>query len=105
MSLEHPLQLEIQQGESKTLEFKQQPPKGEQLAKTLVAFANTSGGKLIIGVDDERQILGIKDDEFELMDRIASIIHDLCMPTLLPNIYLETVQNQTLLIIQIYRGS
>jgi ATP-dependent DNA helicase RecG len=105
MSLEHPLQLEIQQGESKTLEFKQQPPKGEQLAKTLIAFANTSGGKLIIGVDDERQILGIEDDEFELMDRIASIIHDLCMPTLLPNIYLETVQNQTLLIIQVYRGS
>lgn len=57
---------EIQQGESKTLEFKQQLPKGEQLAKTLIAFANTSGGKLIVGVNDERQIVGIKTYEIPM---------------------------------------
>jgi ATP-dependent DNA helicase RecG len=39
---------EIQRGESKTLEFKRELPKGDQLAKTLVAFANGSGGKLVI---------------------------------------------------------
>ena len=96
---------EIQQGESKTLEFKQQLPKGEQLAKTLIAFANTSGGKLIVGVDDDRQITGIQADEFELMDKIASIVHENCLPTLLPSIYLETLDNKTLVIVQVHRGS
>lgn len=96
---------EIQLGESKTLEFKQQLPKGEQLVKSLIAFANTSGGKLLIGVDDERQIIGIQGDEFELMDQVASIVHANCLPTLLPSIYLETLDNKIVLIVQVHRGS
>ena len=105
MNFSSALWQEIQQGESKTLEFKQQLPKGEQLAKTLIAFANTSGGKLIVGVDDDRQITGIQADEFELMDKIASIVHENCLPTLLPSIYLETLDNKTLVIVQVHRGS
>lgn len=61
MENKHPLYIEIQQGESKTLEFKQQLPKGDALAKTLVPFANTAGGKLIIGVDDQRNLVGLGD--------------------------------------------
>lgn len=76
MVTNNPLWQEIQKGESKTLEFKQQLPQGEQLAKTLVAFANTSGGKLIVGVDDKRNIVGIQGDEFELMDKVSSILHE-----------------------------
>ena len=52
------------QGEGKTLEYKAELPKGKQLAKTLIAFANGSGGKLVIGVDDKRQLIGIKDADF-----------------------------------------
>ena len=100
-----PLWQEIQRGENKTLEFKRELPKGEQLAKTLIAFANTSGGKLVIGVDDQRQIVGIQGDEFELMDQVASMVHSQCFPTLLPNIYLETLHQQTLLVVQVSRGS
>ena len=62
MSSDQPLLLEIQKGESKILEFKQQLPKGQQIAKTLIAFANSSGGKLIVGVTDDRQLVGIQDD-------------------------------------------
>ena len=40
----------ISAGESKTLEFKRELPKYDQIAKTIVAFANTSGGCLLIGV-------------------------------------------------------
>ncbi len=105
MNFSNPLYQEIQQGESKTLELKRELPKGEQLAKTLVAFANTSGGKLVIGVDDQRQIIGIHGDEFELMDQVASMLHAQCLPTLLPSIYLETANNKTLLIVQVHRGS
>ncbi|MGE4502618.1 MAG: RNA-binding domain-containing protein [Thiomicrospira sp.] len=99
------LQQQIDAGESKTLELKRQLPKGEQLAKTLIAFANTAGGKLVIGVDNQRQILGIEDDEFEMMDKIASMVHELCQPSLMPSIYLETLQNKTLVVVQVFRGN
>lgn len=105
MTFDNPLFQEIQQGESKTLEFKRELPKGDQLAKTLVAFANGSGGKLIIGVDNQRKVVGIQGDEFELMDQISSMVHSQCLPTLLPSIYLETIDNKTLLIVQVSRGS
>lgn len=105
MSFEHPLWQEIQQGEGKTLEFKQQLPKGDQLVKTLIAFANTSGGKLIIGVKDQRQVVGVQGDEFDLMDQIASMLYSHCEPTLLPNIYLESLQDKTLVVVQVHRGS
>lgn len=44
---------QIKKGESKTLELKAALPKNENIAKTVIAFSNTSGGKLIIGVNDK----------------------------------------------------
>ena len=43
--------------------------------KMIVAFANTQGGKLIVGVDDKtHQIVGVENDVlFQLMDGIANI--------------------------------
>lgn len=41
-------------GESKNIEYKVSlPDKSEKYMKTIVAFANTQGGKLIVGVDDK----------------------------------------------------
>ena len=101
MSSDHPLLLEIQKGESQTLEFKEQLPKGQQVAKTLIAFANTSGGKLVVGVSDDRQLVGIQDDIFELQDQITSMINELCMPNILPYIYIENIQGIELLVIDV----
>ena len=105
MSSDHPLLQEIQKGESQTLEFKEQLPKGQQVAKTLIAFANTSGGKLVVGVSDDRQLVGIQDDIFELQDQITSMINELCMPNILPYIYIENIQGIELLVIEVSRGS
>lgn len=40
------------QPESIRLEFKERFPKGDQVAKTVIAFANGAGGKIIFGVKD-----------------------------------------------------
>jgi len=42
----------IRKEEGKTLEFKERLPRNDSIAKTVIAFANTAGGRLIIGVDD-----------------------------------------------------
>jgi len=40
----------INSGENKRVEFKEQLPKNESIVKTVIAFSNTSGGKLIVGI-------------------------------------------------------
>lgn len=106
MNFEHPMLLEIAQGEGKKLELKRELPQGVQLAQTLIAFANTAGGKLIIGINDQRELVGLGSaDVFELKDSIASVTHDSCRPDLLPDIYVENVQGVELLVIEVSRGT
>ena len=97
----------IQNGEGKTIEFKVELPNSNTLAKTIIAFSNTGGGKLIIGVNDQGEIIGLEPDVniFELKDKVASIIYETCYPTVLPDIYTTTINDQLLLIIEAYRGN
>ena len=46
------MQALIDAGEGKNLEFKQILPGSEKLAKSIIAFANMSGGKIIVGITD-----------------------------------------------------
>ncbi|MEN8905074.1 MAG: ATP-binding protein [Clostridiales bacterium] len=98
---------EILNGESKTMEFKEILPKSEMIAKTIVAFSNTSGGKLIIGVNDQREVIGIseKEDVFELQDSVSSMIYDSCYPNIIPEIYTQNIEGKVLLMIEIFRGN
>ncbi len=97
---------QIQLGESKTLELKAELPRHEQIAKTIVAFVNTSGGKLVIGVADDLAIVGIAEDDLpELQDRIASIVFDRCSPAILPEIYSANLQGKLVLVVEVFRGN
>jgi ATP-dependent DNA helicase RecG len=49
----------IAQGENQAIEFKQTWPRPEQLAREIVAFANSGGGTILIGVQDDKQIVGL----------------------------------------------
>lgn len=55
----------IAQGEGTQLDFKNKISNCEKIAKTLVAFANNKGGKLLIGVADNGAIKGVKNEEEE----------------------------------------
>ena len=55
----------LREPEGKQLEFKRDLSSPKPLMKTLVAFANTAGGQLIIGVDDDGTVLGV-DDPLEM---------------------------------------
>ena len=50
----------------------------------MIAFANTGGGSLIIGIDDSQIVVGVdKDTVFQIMDAIASTVSDSCEPQIL----------------------
>lgn len=70
----------IEQGESQVLDFKYCISDSKKIAKTLAAFANTDGGKLLIGVRDNGGIAGVKsDEEFYMIDAAASLF---CKPAI-----------------------
>ena len=89
------------QPEGKTLEFKRDLSSPKPLLKTLVAFANTAGGRLIVGVADDRQVLGVANalDEEE---RLCSMIADNIAPRLVPNVEMITVEGKTLLVVEVF---
>lgn len=59
----HPIQELINEGEHQQLDFKFRIDDQKKIARTLVAFANTDGGRLLIGVKDNGSITGIRSDE------------------------------------------
>lgn len=88
-------------GESKSIEYKVTlPDKSEKYMKTIVAFANTQGGKLIVGVDDKtHEIVGVENEIlFQLMDGIVNAVSDSCMPQIIPDIEPQTIDGKTVML-------
>jgi len=80
----------IHSPEDRTLEFKRQVPnKLDSILRTVIAFSNGSGGEIIIGIDDDRNLVGIDQDPFEIEERLANSIHDRVSPV--PGIFFQTV--------------
>ena len=52
-------------GEGPRLEFKKRVPEGSRVAKEVAALANARGGRLLIGVTDEGDVVGVRDSEEE----------------------------------------
>ena len=65
----------IAQGEHQTQDFKYCINDSRKIAKSLVAFANTDGGRLLIGVKDNGKIIGVQSDEEYYMVEAAAKIY------------------------------
>ena len=94
-------------GESKNVEYKVTvPEKSEKYMKTVVAFANTQGGRLVIGVDDKtHQVVGVDNDNlFLVMDLLANAISDSCEPQIIPDIEPQTVNGKTIIVVTVEAG-
>ena len=76
----------LKRPEGKTLEFKRDLSSPDGALKTIVAFANTAGGTLLIGVEDgSRHVRGVTDP-LDLEERVASLVSDRIAPRLVPEI-------------------
>ena len=98
---------EILHGESKTIEFKEALPRdSEKYVKTIIAFANTQGGQLIVGVEDKtRTVVGVDDAEvFKIMDQIANAVSALCTPQIVPGITFQTLEGKTVITVTVSPG-
>jgi predicted HTH transcriptional regulator len=88
--------------EGKTIEFNRDLSSPKNWLKTLVAFANTAGGKVIVGVDDQtRTPLGV-ESPLDEEERLGNLIADSIAPRLVPNLEMVTIEGKTLLIVEVY---
>lgn len=97
----------IKNGENKTVEFKEIIPNSKKISQTAVAFANGAGGKIFIGITDNRKIIGIDEnlDIFKTIDDLNTVIYDSCYPNINTNIYTENKEDKTILVVEIFPGN
>lgn len=87
--------------EGKTLEFKESLQSLSGIVKTIIAFANTAGGIIVIGVEDKnKKIVGVENPLAE-EERLASVINDSIVPLLMPDIEIRTYRNKELIVINV----
>lgn len=92
----------LTQPEGKNLEFKRDLSSPDGLLRTIVAFANTSGGTLLVGVEDRtRQVRGLKDVLLE-EERLANLVSDQVVPRLVPDIEILPWRRTHVLAARIY---
>jgi len=82
------------------LDFKKTITNTQKIAKSLVAFANNKGGKLLIGVADDGTIKGVKSEEEEKY-MILTAAHQLCKPAIEPFFEEIYVDDKLVLIVDI----
>ena len=75
----HPLDLLLEQGEHIRQDFKYFLSDTRKISRSLAAFANTEGGRLLIGVKDNGKVVGLKnrDEERHVIEAAASVF---CKP-------------------------
>ena len=92
----------IQNGENSYIEFKEEEIKAKELAEEIVAFSNSEGGMILIGVDDEGNIKGVKDDKIE--ETVMNICRNNCIPHIIPLYEGIEVEGKRIAVITVPKG-
>jgi predicted HTH transcriptional regulator len=93
----------IAEGENQKLDFKYCVSDSRKIARTLSAFANTDGGRLLIGVRDNGSIAGIRsDEEIYMVDTAAQLF---CRPVIEYSVRQHVTGGKTILEVEVSRGS
>ncbi|MGF1923514.1 MAG: AlbA family DNA-binding domain-containing protein [Bacteroidia bacterium] len=90
----------ILEGENVSLDFKKTISSAEKIAKTLVAFANNRGGKLLIGVADDGTIKGVKSEDEERY-MITKSANQFCRPAIEPKFEEIYIDDKVILVVDI----
>ena len=94
----------LDQGEGQQVEFDKVIPSPDDIAREYVAFANSDGGHLILGIDDKnKHLMGVDIDENSL-DKLMKIGQEKCVPAIHPNIEIMERSGKKILSITINEG-
>ncbi|HAU1639243.1 TPA: hypothetical protein JBJ29_12985 [Legionella pneumophila] len=95
------LELFLNQEEGKQLEFKENTASPSRIIQTIIAFANTAGGTIVIGIKDKtKEAVGVSD-VLKVEEKIANMVADSIAPLITPNFQFHTWRNRDFLIITV----
>lgn len=98
---------EILTGEKDKIEYKVDiPPKSENYMRTVVAYANGNGGRLVFGVENNTwQVVGFtKEEVFQKMDAITNAIYDSCEPKITPSVEMQVFDGKYIIVVDVPAG-
>ena len=90
----------VRSGETNRIEFKKTLPQPEKFAKALVSFANTRGGTILVGVQDDKRFVGISDFEEEkyVLEKTATFF---CVPEVFFEVSEEMLDGISIMVIEV----
>ncbi len=94
----------IEEGEGLKTEFKQRFSTHEKIAKEIIAFANTRGGFIIFGVDDDKSIYGVETEKGEA-ELIKETAENYCEPAVKYNIEYFEIENKEVVVVEVKESS
>lgn len=96
---------DIRKGESDRLEFKEIPSdRSDRWLKTAVAFANGRGGRILFGISNSREVIGLEGDLFAIKDAISDAVASSCSPPLPAQVSITTVGGKPVVVLYVQEG-
>ena len=92
----------LRRPEGKTLEFKRDLSSPRGFLRSVVAFANTAGGAVLVGVEDRTGHVAGVERPLDLEERAANLIADSIRPRLLPDLEILRFRNKQVLAVRIH---
>ncbi|NCS89337.1 MAG: ATP-binding protein [Ignavibacteria bacterium] len=90
----------IKDGENYNCEFKRKFSTHQKIAKEMIAFANSGGGYLLFGIDDDGKIIGVESEKSEA-NLIKDTANNYCEPSIKFNIEFKEIKDKEIIIVEV----
>ncbi len=94
----------IEEGEGFEVEFKRKVSSSEKIARAMIAFANTKGGHILFGVDDDGSIVGVESEKSEI-DLIHEAGKMFCLPEIDPVLDIVPIEDKDVIVAYVTESS
>jgi ATP-dependent DNA helicase RecG len=96
----------IYRGEDSRTQFKENIFNTEQLSAEMIAFSNSMGGTILLGVSDNSQIKGLTDNDIRRLNQlISNTANENVKPPIFPSTEIVTVDDKKCLLVHIPYGN
>lgn len=90
----------IENGENDRVEFKRKFSSPEKIAREMIAFANSKGGRILFGIDDDKSIVGVESEKGEL-ELISTAAKFYCEPEIDYTAEILLIKNKDVVVVNI----
>jgi len=95
----------LEQGEGQAVEFEKGVPSADDLAREMVAFANSDGGKIIYGIDDKnKHLIGLDIDNDQFTSWVSEVGTSRCVPPINPTVEIVEKNDKKIAVITVNEG-